>query len=123
MTSMRMNMLFALITLGLLLMNSRKLEGRWSLNRTNVLLILWFLHGTLSAIFVYPDLASNWPLYEKLAKVLVFVLIMPLIVYGRLRIHGFVIALRQMIWAQSRYSMPGIAVTSRSNSLVSVSTE
>jgi probable O-glycosylation ligase (exosortase A-associated) len=51
------------------------------------------VHGTLSAIFAYPNLASNWPLYEKLAKVLVFVLIMPLIVYGRFRIHSFVVAL------------------------------
>jgi probable O-glycosylation ligase (exosortase A-associated) len=93
MTSMRMNMLFALITLGLLFINSRKLEGQWTRNRTNTLLIIWFVHGTLSAIFAYTGVASNWVLYEKLAKVLIFVLIMPLIVYGRFRIHSFVIAL------------------------------
>ena len=74
-------------------MNSGKTEGQWTSNRTSLLLILWFLHGTLSAIFAYPDVTSNWMLYEKLAKVLIFVLIMPLIVNGRYRIHAFVIAL------------------------------
>lgn len=93
MTSLRMNFVFALITLGLLLMNSRKLQGQWTRNRTNILLIIWFVHGTFSAVFAYPNIVSNWLLYEKMAKVLVFVLIMPLIVYGRFRIHSFVIAL------------------------------
>jgi probable O-glycosylation ligase (exosortase A-associated) len=92
MTSMRMNLVFALITLISLLLNSRKSESRWVLNRTNILFIVWFIHGTLTAIFAYPDLASNWLLYEKTAKVLLFVLIMPLVVYGRFRIHSFVIA-------------------------------
>jgi probable O-glycosylation ligase (exosortase A-associated) len=93
MTSMRMNLLFALITLVLLAIRSGDVKGRWSFNRTTILLILWLFHGALSAIFSYPENLFNWVLYEKLAKILLFVLLMPLIVYGRYRIHSFVIAL------------------------------
>ena len=93
MVNVRMNLLFAVITLGMVFMNYSKLKGRWNLNRTSILLIIWFIHGTLSAIFAYPNVVTNWILYEKLAKIMIFVLIMPIIVYGRFRIHSFVIAL------------------------------
>jgi len=93
MSSMRVNLVFAVISLGLILINWRKLEGHWKLDQTMALLIVWLMHGTLSAIFAYPGVESNWLLYEKLVKVLVFVLLMPLVVHGRFRIHVFVITL------------------------------
>lgn len=93
MASMRMNLVFALICLGSILISWRQLEGRWKLDQTMALLIVWLIHGTLSAIFAYPGIESNWLLYEKLVKVLIFVLLMPLVVHGRFRIHVFVIAL------------------------------
>ena len=93
MSGVRFNLIFALITLGLLLVNSKNNEKKWGGGRTSILLLIWLAHGTLSAIFAYPDVPSNWLIYEKLVKVLLFVLVMPFVIYGRLRIHIFVVSL------------------------------
>lgn len=93
MTSMRFNLVFAVLALGMLLLGSGKLEARYSMNRSSILLILFLLQGTLSAIFAYPDVPTNWPYYENFAKLLMFVLVMPLVVVGRYRIHAMVVAI------------------------------
>lgn len=93
MAGVRFNLIFALITLGLLFFNSKKIDREWLGGRTSALLLIWLAHGTLSAIFSYPNVPSNWLIYEKLVKVLVFVLVMPFLIYGRLRIHIFIVAL------------------------------
>lgn len=93
MAGVRFNLIFALITLGLLLINLKSNKRKWLGGRTSILLLIWLAHGTLSAIFAYPDVPSNWLIYEKIVKVLVFVLVMPFLIYGRLRIHMFIVAL------------------------------
>lgn len=93
MAGVRFNLIFALISLGLLLLNSKKNEQKWAGGRTSVLLFIWLAHGTLSAIFAYPGVPSNWLIYEKIVKVLLFVLVMPFVIYGRFRIHVFVVVL------------------------------
>lgn len=91
MTDVRMNMLFALIALGTLLMGKDKEKGPWAINRTSVLLIAFLVQATFSAIFAYEGNVLNWELYEKLAKTLLFVLLMPLVVTRRYRIYAMIL--------------------------------
>lgn len=91
MTGVRMNLLFALIAMGVILLGKDKDKQPWRINTTSALLIGWLGQATLSAIFAYEGNPLNWELYEKLAKTILFVLLMPLIVTRRYRIHAMVL--------------------------------
>ncbi|WP_137918844.1 putative O-glycosylation ligase, exosortase A system-associated [Hydrogenophaga sp. 2FB] len=83
---------FALLTLGALLMRSGgdKFE-RIELNRTSVLMILFATHGLFVALFAYPGLGRNWELFGNVAKTVLFCLLMPVFVTSRYRIHAMVV--------------------------------
>lgn len=84
--------IFALLTLGALLMRSGgdRFE-RIELTRTSVLMILFAVHGFFVALFAYPDLGRNWELFGNLAKTVLFCLLMPVFVNSRYRIHAMVV--------------------------------
>jgi len=79
--------IFALICLGLLLLNKNKEKLTGTISPTSVLFVLVLVHGLLSATFAYPNLYQNWELYTNMVKTLLFCLLMPLIVTSRFRLH------------------------------------
>lgn len=92
MEGLRYNLIFAVITLGLVLIKRDKTRGSSLVNSaTFVLLALFLLQATISAVFSYAGNPLNWMLYEKLVKILLFAFVMPLVVVGRYRIHAVVI--------------------------------
>lgn len=91
MASVRMNLIFALITIGVMFLGRDKEKAPWQLTRTSALLIALLVQATLSAIFAYEGNPLNWELYEKLAKTLLFVILMPMVVTRRYRIHAMIV--------------------------------
>lgn len=91
MTDVRMNLLFALIALGVVFSGKDKEKQPWTLNATTALIIAWLVQATISALFAYGGNPLNWDLYEKLVKTLLFVLLMPIVVAKRYRIHAMVL--------------------------------
>lgn len=91
MQSVRFNMLFALVAIAMLVFGRLKNPGKFTLNPTTGLLILFALHGSLSAAFAYPHNPFNLEYYTGLMKVMVFCLLMPVFVNSRLRIHAMLI--------------------------------
>lgn len=91
MSGMRFNLIAAVIALGMLIIGKDKHVKNWSWNRTTVLLVLFLVQGTLSAVFAYQGTLENWMLYDKLVKVMLFVLVMPLVVKERYQFHALVV--------------------------------
>ena len=91
--TLRLNLIFAVITLLAMLVYKDKERGTLSAGGTSVLLILFLLHATLAAIFAYPGNSQNWDLYSQLLKTMVFVLVMPLVLSSRYRIHAMMLML------------------------------
>lgn len=90
----RLNMMFGLIALFMILFKRDTLRGS-SLKESPafVLISLFLLQATISATFAYPGNAKNWDLYDKIIKSFLFALAMPLVVVGRKRIHVFLLTL------------------------------
>lgn len=82
---------FALITLGSLLLIKDPERVPFAPNRTQTLLLVFWAHCLLSAVFAYPDLFDNWTDFSNLSKTLIFCAVMPIIVTSRLRIHAVVL--------------------------------
>lgn len=93
MADFRLNLVFALITIGMVVLRRDTVRGTWTGNGTIVLLALFLFQGTLSAILGYSDNPLNWELYDKFVKTLLFAFLMPLVVVGRYRIHAIVVML------------------------------
>lgn len=93
MQPIRYNLLFASITIFLVIAGKIKQRGEFTLNRTNLLLLIFITHATFCAILSRADNEWNWDIFENFVKSLVFCLMMPLLVTGRLRIHAFVVML------------------------------
>lgn len=92
MQSMRLNLTFAVIGLLMILFKRDSLRGTSCKESTTfVLMALLLLQATISASAAYAGNANNWALYEKLFKSFLFVLVMPLVVVGRYRIHVLVV--------------------------------
>jgi probable O-glycosylation ligase (exosortase A-associated) len=91
MAPVKLNFIFALITLTLILFKRDSERGSGLLNTTTVLLVLFFLQGTASAVFAYEGNYLNWNLYDRFWKELLFALLMPLVMVKRYRIHAFVL--------------------------------
>lgn len=85
------NLFFALLTLVLLFIKPRAATLDWT--RTQALLAMFAVCCTVSALFSYQPNPSNWPYYENAIKNLVFCLLMPLVIVGRVRIQAFVVVI------------------------------
>ncbi|MDP2809172.1 MAG: putative O-glycosylation ligase, exosortase A system-associated [Rhodocyclaceae bacterium] len=93
MDDVRINFIFALIALVVIVSVKDKERGEFRWNPALSLSMLLLLQGTLSASFAYDGNAGNWDLYSKFAKAIIFALIMPLMVTSRYRFHAMVVML------------------------------
>lgn len=93
MAPVKLNFIFALITMLMILFKKDTERGTLNANATVVLLSLFFLQGSLSAVFAYDGNQLNWELYDRFWKELVFAMLMPLVVVKRYRIHAFVLVM------------------------------
>ncbi|MBI5860820.1 MAG: putative O-glycosylation ligase, exosortase A system-associated [Rhodocyclales bacterium] len=93
MMPVKLNFIFALITMLMILFKKDTERGVLGANATVVLLSLFFLQGSLSAVFAYDGNQLNWELYDRFWKELVFAMLMPLVVVKRYRIHAFVLVM------------------------------
>lgn len=93
MGSVRLNLIFALLTLTLILLKRDPERGKWEWTPAITLLCILLGHTFLSASLGYSGNARNWELFELFAKTALFALVMPLAVTSRYRIHAFVIVI------------------------------
>lgn len=93
MMPVQLNLIFALITFLMIFFKKDTERGTFSTNATIVFLILFFLQGSLSAVFAYGSNSLNWDLYDRFWKELLFAMAMPLVVVKRYRIHAFVLVM------------------------------
>jgi probable O-glycosylation ligase (exosortase A-associated) len=82
--------IFALLTLGGLLVHRQQYRNAFELNRTLVLMLVFLLHGWLVALLAYPGLERNWELFGNLAKTMLFCAFMPMLLTERWRVHAIV---------------------------------
>jgi probable O-glycosylation ligase (exosortase A-associated) len=92
MTSARVNLTFALLTLGLILLGKVKWRD-YQPNRVTWLYLLWALHATLAFLFAYGNNPYNAQYYEILIKGLLFALVMPFFVRERVHFHAMFIVI------------------------------
>lgn len=90
MADARINLLFAVLTLLLIILGRVPLRD-YQKNRVTWLYLLFFIQATLSFVFAYGGNPDNAKYYEILAKVMVFSLLMPIFVNSRLRLHMMVL--------------------------------
>lgn len=91
MGELRYGLIFAVITLFLMVFGKKSLPGRFQSTRTGNLLLLFLTHASLCAAFAYSPNPLNGEVYFNLAKTLVYVLLMPLLVNDRTRLHAMLI--------------------------------
>lgn len=91
MQGLRYNLIFAAITLGLWMIGKLDMKGKFSANGTTVLLTVFTIHVTISAIVGYDGNPWNWVTYENFIKSAIFVLLIPVFVTTRLRLHALVL--------------------------------
>lgn len=83
--------IFALVTMGALLMRQGDRVDRIDINRTSVLMMIFVAHGLLVALLAYPGLGRNWELFGNIAKTVLFCLLMPVFASSRHRIHALIV--------------------------------
>ncbi len=93
MQGLRYNLIFAAIAIGLWLLGKVDLKGKISANSSTLLLIAFTFHVSLSALFGYDNNPWNVQVYEGFVKAMFFVLMMPIFVSTRLRIHALVVVI------------------------------
>lgn len=94
MQGMRLNMMFGLIALLVILLKRDTQRGSSLKESTTFVLMLMFLmQATISASLAYEGNSKNWELYDRIVKSFLFALLMPLVVVGRQRIHLFLLTL------------------------------
>lgn len=92
MTQSRLNLLFALLTLVMLLIRKENLEP-FRMNRTTVLILIFLGHASLCALFAIPGNPGNAVYYEVFVKSLALALLLPVVVTTRVRLHAFLAVL------------------------------
>lgn len=92
MTDARVNLTFAVLTLGLILLGKVKWRD-YQPNRVTWLYLLWALHATLAFLFAYGNNPYNAQYYEILIKGLLFALVMPFFVRERVHFHAMFIVI------------------------------
>lgn len=91
MQGLRYNLIFGVIALSLWVLGKVDLKGKLSANSTTILLGVFTLHISLSALFSYENNYWNWTYYEGFIKSVIFALLMPVFVTTRLRLHALVL--------------------------------
>lgn len=91
MQGVRYNFLFAGIALALWLLGKVDFKGKLTSNPTIILFSTFTAHVTLSAVFGIADNKWNLEVYEGFIKSFVFVVMMPIFVTTKLRLHAFVL--------------------------------
>lgn len=89
----RINLIFALITLLALVLSHKSRETRQFASFSTLIFAAFALHATFSMLFAYEGNPLNVEKYTEFMKVIVFCFCMPFIVHGRDRIHAFVLML------------------------------
>jgi probable O-glycosylation ligase (exosortase A-associated) len=93
MQSVRYNLIFALTTVGLLLLGRLTHRGKFRMTGTIAVLLLFFLHAGLSAVFAYEGNPLNEEVFSVLGKSLAFCVLLPIFVTTRLRVHAMLVML------------------------------
>ncbi len=93
MQEIRYNLIFAVIALVMLLAGRLKYRGSFYLNRTNILLVAWLCHATISSLWGYEPSQFNSERLVFFVKVMIFCLASPLFLTSRLRIHSAAVML------------------------------
>lgn len=91
MQGVRYNLMFALITMVLMLLRGAADKGKIESSPTVVLLAAFAIHSSLCAAFGYANNPFNLDYYSNLLKILVFVLFMPVLLTKRYRVHAVLI--------------------------------
>lgn len=94
MDDVRFNLIFAVITIGALLVGRDRFKNRLGyLNPTVVLMLLFMIHGILCALFAYPGNPLNETLAIQFVKTLIYCLLAPLLLTTRFRLHALLLML------------------------------
>lgn len=88
---LRPSLFCALVTMMALALSKTKIAGNFVATRNVTLFLIFIAQLTLSAIFAYEGNDRNWTIYFDFLKVGMFVLLMPVLVTSRVRIHAFVL--------------------------------
>lgn len=91
MQGLRYNLIFAAIALALWMLGKLDLKGKLTANSTTILLAVFTLHVSISALFGYDGNPWNSVTYEGFIKSVIFALLMPIFVTTRLRIHAVIL--------------------------------
>lgn len=90
MADARLNFLFAVLTLALVLLGRVKLN-EYQNNRVTWLYLIFLIHCTISFLLGYANNPLNAKYYEIVVKVIVFALLMPLFVRDRIHFHAMIL--------------------------------
>jgi probable O-glycosylation ligase (exosortase A-associated) len=94
MDDVRFNLIFAVIAIGALIVARDRFKNRFGyMNPTVVLMLLFMLHGILSALFAYPGNPLNETLAIQFVKTLIYCLLAPLLLTTRFRLHALLLML------------------------------
>lgn len=93
MTGLRLNFMFGLIAIAMIVFRNKGDWHGYKDNRMFLFITVFVIQGTLSAIFAYDNNSLNWDLYDRFIKGILFVLLMPAVVYGRYRIHALIVTI------------------------------
>lgn len=93
MAPIQFNLIFALISIALIMLGSDKQKRSFNWNATSVLFLLFGVQATISALFAYDGNIQNFELYVIFIKTLAYGLLMPLVVTSRFRIHAMVVVI------------------------------
>ena len=88
MQGFRYNFVFAGIALASLFLGRLPEAGRFRFDRTAVLLLLFFVHTIVSAVVAPDENLLKYGRIEGFSKSMAFVLLMPLFITSRLRLHA-----------------------------------
>jgi probable O-glycosylation ligase (exosortase A-associated) len=86
-------LVFAIISLVLLMMRRDPEMRPFKANGVTVLMVCFGVHATACAALAYPGISRNWEITTDLYKTLLYSLLMPMMVTSRFRVHAMVLAL------------------------------
>lgn len=92
MANTRINLIFALITLSLIILG-RVNRVEYVNNRVTWLFVIFLTHGTISMIFGYQGNPFNSEYFIYLVKLMAFALVMPLFLKDRIHLHAFILVM------------------------------
>lgn len=93
MGSVRYNLLFAVVTLMLIVLGKVKEKGQFTLNSTSALILLFMAHCTVSAVLASSSARDNFSIYLDLVKSITYCMVMFLFVNSRVRLHAMLVVI------------------------------